>query len=230
MQEEDIQNVLLLVSGGPDSATLAKLAEKEYKEKGTTLNAIYLKTGHPSDDAEIEAANRVAEQLGARLEIIDVSDTVKALGNMKLMIHSEASIMKFGNAIVMSIAMAYCFQANYDAILVGLHKDDADENLEYTRPYMDQIESLASFAYPKSPKILTPFLDMTKVEVFKLGKQLGVDYSITWSCIRGEVQHCGICGACRARNRAFTLAGIEDPTAYESKPVALESVIGKSVQ
>lgn len=218
------KKVLLLISGGPDSATLAKLAEQELKQTGGQLNALYLRTGHPQDDAEIEAANRVASLYGARLEIIDISDTVKALGFDRPMIHSEASIMRFGNAYVLSISMALAFKSSIDEIWVGLHADDARESREYTRNYIDKLEEMAALAYSSYPRIKTPFLNMTKADVFKLGKDIGVDYSVTWSCIRGITVHCGNCGACRSRRRAFNLASITDQTIYEVEPMALDSV------
>lgn len=220
------KKVLILLSGGPDSATLAKLAENELKETGGTLSAIFLKTGHPKDKQELEAANRVANQVGARLEVIDISDTIAALGGKVPTIHSEASIMRFGNSLVMSVAMAYAFEAGHDEVLIALHKDDAEESLEYTQGYMDIIQSLADYAYDNAPTIRVPFLDKNKVEVFQLGKRLNVDYTVTWSCIRGEKMHCGTCGACRARRRAFNLVGITDQTEYEVEPLALDSVAG----
>lgn len=218
------RKVLLLVSGGPDSATLAKLAEQELKTTGGHIAAIYLKTGHPQDEAEIEAANRVASLYNIQLEIIDITSTVRALGADRPMIHSEASIMRFGNAYVLSITMAYAFKAGYDEIWIGLHADDAKESREYTRPYIDHLEEMAQFAYGHGPSIKTPFLQMSKIDVFKLGKELGVDYGMTWSCIRGEKNHCGVCGACRSRRRAFNHAGIVDPTTYDIEPFATDSV------
>ena len=68
--------VVLLVSGGPDSATLAKMVAERRPE--TKVNAIYLRTGHPSDEKEIEAANQIIAEIGGRLEIIDISNTVAA--------------------------------------------------------------------------------------------------------------------------------------------------------
>jgi 7-cyano-7-deazaguanine synthase len=64
---------------------------------------------------------------------------------------------------------------------------------------------------------------MRKPDVFKKGKELGVDYASTWSCIRGSSKHCGECGACRSRRRAFLMAGLSDPTDYAREPLALET-------
>jgi 7-cyano-7-deazaguanine synthase len=58
-------------------------------------------------------------------------------------------------------------------------------------------------------------VDLTKGEVAKVGAQLKVPFDVTWSCYRGEVFHCGKCGACTERKEAFEFAGVEDPTTYQ---------------
>ena len=56
---------------------------------------------------------------------------------------------------------------------------------------------------------------MTKGEIAARGKELGIDYSKTWSCYRGGDKHCGKCGTCVERKEALADAGIPDPTDYE---------------
>jgi 7-cyano-7-deazaguanine synthase len=48
----------------------------------------------------------------------------------------------------------------------------------------------------------------------KIGIRLGVDYSLTWTCYKGEALACGKCGSCTERLEAFRIAGIEDPVEY----------------
>ena len=189
----------------------------------TKVNAIYLRTGHPSDEKEIEAANQIIAEIGGRLEIIDISNTVAALGAKRVLIHSQAAIMPFGNAIVLSIAAAYALAIKADSILIGIHADDAAECSEYTRGFSDAIEKLVAYAHREFPRVETPLISMTKVDVIKAGAKLGVDYSRTWSCIRDAEKHCGQCGACRARRNAFSLAGVEDLTEYVTEPLALQT-------
>ena len=206
---------VLMLSGGPDSATVTKWAMANGHDD---LRAIYLSTGHATDDNELAAADLVAAEVGAPLEIIDVSQMVAALGGRKLLIHSEANIMPFGNAIALSIAVTYARSISATSILMGLHADDAAESAEYRRPFIDGIEALARTT-KSDISILTPFLDMTKSEVFRLGAELGVAYAATWSCIRPGTLHCGFCGACRARARALESIGMADETRY-GRPVA----------
>jgi 7-cyano-7-deazaguanine synthase len=55
---------------------------------------------------------------------------------------------------------------------------------------------------------------MNKEAIVRRGAELGIDYSQTWSCYKGEQLQCGVCGTCVDRKKAFQLAGIPDPTEY----------------
>ena len=61
-------------------------------------------------------------------------------------------------------------------------------------------------------KIHAPFVNMTKSQEIALGMELGVDYSLTWSCYRGGDKPCGTCDSCLLRAKAFEEAGFEDPS------------------
>jgi 7-cyano-7-deazaguanine synthase len=218
------KKIVLLISGGPDSATLAHYAEYSLRDNDLQINALYLRSGHCSDTKEIESANKIIKKIGGRLEITDVRDLVHTLGGGKLLIHSEAAILPFGNMFVLSLTSAYANRIGADEIWIGLHKDDADENIEYTEEFISSLQNVIDSINPNL-KIKVPFISLTKHEVFKKGMELKVDYSTTWSCIRGETIHCGHCGACRSRRRAFNLIGVEDPTIYANTPMALETAV-----
>jgi 7-cyano-7-deazaguanine synthase len=57
---------------------------------------------------------------------------------------------------------------------------------------------------------------MNKGEVVKMGIDLGVDFSHTWSCYRGGDTQCGACPTCQDRKISFKEAGISDPTVYST--------------
>ena len=59
------------------------------------------------------------------------------------------------------------------------------------------------------------FTDITKADIARIGKEIGVDYSLTYSCYKGGEKHCGKCGTCVERREAMAEAGIDDPTIYE---------------
>lgn len=67
-----------------------------------------------------------------------------------------------------------------------------------------------------------PFGDMTKGEMLKSLRDHGLDawLSSSRSCVHTSmrvkgIQHCGVCPACIERRQAFSIAGIEDETAYQ---------------
>ena len=62
-----------------------------------------------------------------------------------------------------------------------------------------------------------PFTGISKTDIAKIGKELGIDYSKTYSCYKGEEKHCGKCGTCVERKEALRDAGIEDTTIYEEE-------------
>jgi 7-cyano-7-deazaguanine synthase len=63
-------------------------------------------------------------------------------------------------------------------------------------------------------EVIRPFISMNKAEIAKLRRELGVDFSKTWSCYKGNDVHCGKCGTCVERREAFMNAGMKDPTVY----------------
>ncbi len=62
---------------------------------------------------------------------------------------------------------------------------------------------------------MTPFVQMSKVDIIEKGLRLGVPYEHTWSCYQANDRACGICSSCHYRREAFRELGLEDPIEYE---------------
>jgi len=62
-------------------------------------------------------------------------------------------------------------------------------------------------------KIHTPLIALSKAEIVRLGRELGVDYSLTSSCYDPSPMGapCGQCDSCLLRLKGFRENGIEDP-------------------
>ena len=68
---------------------------------------------------------------------------------------------------------------------------------------------------------MAPFVSYKKSQIISLGLKLGVDYSHTWSCYRGEDKADPTCATCAERLKAFEEVGVPDPIQYmdvEYKP------------
>ena len=56
-------------------------------------------------------------------------------------------------------------------------------------------------------KIISPFCNITKTEIVKIGLKLGIDYeNETWTCYEGKENPCQKCGTCVEREEAIQLA------------------------
>ena len=64
-------------------------------------------------------------------------------------------------------------------------------------------------------------MQLDKAGIIRLGRSLGVDYSITHSCYdpAPDGAACGRCDACLLRARGFREAGVADPTRYAGSQV-----------
>jgi 7-cyano-7-deazaguanine synthase len=64
--------------------------------------------------------------------------------------------------------------------------------------------------------VVAPFAEMDKADVIRLGDRLGVDLSLTLSCMNPQGgAHCGRCSKCRERRDAFAATALPDRTIYE---------------
>jgi 7-cyano-7-deazaguanine synthase len=71
--------------------------------------------------------------------------------------------------------------------------------------------------------VATPFADLHKEDVIRLGASLGVPLELTLSCMNPQMGeppegripvHCGLCSKCRERRDGFAAARIDDVTTY----------------
>ena len=63
--------------------------------------------------------------------------------------------------------------------------------------------------------LVAPYTAISKTDIARIGKRLGIDYSTTYSCYKGGEHHCGKCGTCVERKEALRDAGIDDNTIYD---------------
>ncbi len=207
-------DALVLLSGGPDSATLLYNVIKQEKKKPL---ALHLSTGLGPNTKEFVAAKSIAETAGAPLQVIDISHFISACGGAMPTIHSEAHVLRFGTAVVLSMATAFAIQNQIPTVWVALHEEDAAEATEYSSEFLDFMNSGVSLI-GESCTIKAPFHNWTKAKILALARKLEVPVDRTWSCVSPiKGKQCGVCGACRARRAAFAKSSIEDKTKYGYK-------------
>jgi 7-cyano-7-deazaguanine synthase len=219
MTQKQKPKCVVVLSGGPDSATVAYWAKKEgYQLYPITFNygQIALK--------ETECAKKIAENLGASTKIIDLSNlkeifgNVTALCNTEIPLTSEFSqpiIVPFRNAIFLSAAVAYAVSVGADKIFYGAQGSDEPFYPDCRREFYQAFEKAARLGTCQEISIQAPFSDMHKSDVIRKASELGVPLESTWSCYLDGAKHCGRCESCVNRKKAFQEAAVPDPTKYE---------------
>jgi 7-cyano-7-deazaguanine synthase len=217
---EQTKKAIIVLSGGPDSATVAYWA----KAQGYQICPITFKYGQIAEK-ESQAAQKIAEKLGASTKIIDLSALkdiftgATSLVSRDIPLTSEFSapiIVPFRNAIFLSAAVAYAVTVGADKIFYGAQASDEPFYPDCRREFYEAFEKAARLGTCQEITIEAPFSDKKKSEVIKEGAKLGVPFELTWSCYLDDAKHCGKCESCVNRKLAFKEAGITDPTEYET--------------
>ena len=127
----------------------------------------------------------------------------------------------FRNGQLISAITAYASaDKEAEVIYFGAHSEDA-ANWAYPDCTPEFIGAMANAVFIgtyKQLRLIAPLTYLDKAGVVRLGTELGVPFANTWSCYKGEAEHCGICPTCRSRREAFIKADIEDPTIYANLP------------
>jgi 7-cyano-7-deazaguanine synthase len=210
---------VLVLSGGPDSATVAYWAKKQ----GYDLNAITFKYGQIATK-ETESAQKIAEKLGVPIKVIDLSTLKEVFGEVTSLCNadipmtssfSQPIIVPFRNAIFLSVAVSYAASIGADKIFYGAQGSDEPFYPDCRREFYKAFETAACLGTGAEFSIEAPFSGRPKSETIRMGAELGVPFELTWSCYFNGLKHCGKCESCVNRKRAFNEAGIRDPTEYE---------------
>jgi 7-cyano-7-deazaguanine synthase len=222
---------VVLLSGGLDSATALAVARRD----GFTPYAMTFRYGQ-RHLVEIDAARRVAAAQGvARHVVVDID--LRLWGGSALT--GDAAVPKdrdvtqesdeipvtyvpARNTIFLSFALAWAEVLGADAIFIGVNALDysgyPDCRPEYVAAF-ERMANLATRAGVEGTQRLTihaPLQHLTKAQIVRLGRELGVDYGLTTSCYdpAPDGTACGRCDACQLRLRGFAEAGSADPIAY----------------
>jgi len=216
-------NIIVLVSGGMDSATLLWLAKKEFEE----VYAISFDYGQ-KHKIELDFAKELVKLANVKKHFIVEIPHLKgiegsALTDEKVEVPSEdypnqppITTVPMRNLNFLAIASSFCDVYQIENIGIGIHSIDSpypDCRAEFASSAEAVINASSVMVAKKKNRIriYTPFLGMTKTDVLKLGLKLGVPYEKTYSCYKGTIPPCGECATCRQRQEAFESLGLKDP-------------------
>ena len=215
-----MKNSAIIVSGGMDSITLL------YDHKDEIALGISFNYGSNHNAREIPFAKMHCERLGIKHITINL-DFMHQYFKSSLLDGAEAipeghyaddnmksTVVPFRNGIMLAIAIGIAESNNLDQVFIANHGGDHTIYPDCRPEFINAIDAAATGTY-NNVKVIAPYTKITKSDIARIGKRLGIDYAETWSCYKGGEVHCGKCGTCVERKEALAEAGIEDKTIYE---------------
>lgn len=127
----------------------------------------------------------------------------------------KSTVVPFRNGIMLSIAIGIAESHQLKYVMMANHAGDHAIYPDCRPEFVKAMSAAAKAGTYADVEVLTPYTNITKTDIARIGKRLGIDYTETWSCYKGGEKHCGKCGTCRERKEALRDAGIEDKTEYE---------------
>jgi len=250
------EKAVVLLSGGVDSSTALAIA----KSGGYELYALSFDYGQ-RHERELASASKVASSLGVQKHLCMKFDLREIGGSaltteievprtrMKKEERKTSSLIPdlsplvpvtyvpARNTIFLSFALAWAEVLEAENIFIGANAVDYSGYPDCRPEYLKAFENMANLATKASVegrmgfKIRAPLISMKKSEIIKTGVELGLDYSLTWSCydpqpgpspsapyqgggkncFSAKLVPCGSCDSCIFRAKGFEEAGIADP-------------------
>ena len=121
------------------------------------------------------------------------------------------------NMVMLSLATSYAISLKADILYYGAHSGDHDIYPDCRKEFVIAMETVIRLCDWHHLQLDAPFIAMDKGDIAILGKKLGVDYLLTWTCYKGLSNACGKCGSCVERLEAFDKADMKDPISYEKR-------------
>jgi len=231
----------VLHSGGVDSTTCLKLAIDQFGAENVTSISVDYGQRHIK---ESEYAKMACDYFGVRHEVVNMAHPPKSM-----LTDAEAEVpnasylelegvsptyVPFRNGQLLSriAGIADAVRGEHDAIIfMGIHAEDA-AGWAYPDCTPEFFGAMANAIYIGTymhVRLQAPLLFMMKQGIVELGEKIGVPWNYTWSCYKGEENHCGTCPTCRARHAGFVAAGLWDPTFYEKDPTHTPTALAESL-
>jgi 7-cyano-7-deazaguanine synthase len=260
MQDTKTKSVVLL-SGGIDSSTALAIAKSEghelyalsfdYNQRHeielNSAKKVALSLGVQKhliikfDLREIGGSALTSEiEVPKKEVILPTHSHLGSVGNSGAVVSSTIPVtyVPARNTIFLSFALAWAEVLGAEDIFIGANAIDYSGYPDCRPEYLKAFEDMANLATKASVdgklrfKIRSPLVTMKKSEIITKGIELGLDYSLTWSCYdpqpekvqsyktqtsKLEIQNltlvpCGRCDSCVFRAKGFQDAGTKDPS------------------
>ncbi len=224
-----MEKVVVLLSGGLDSATCVAIASQGYDVYALTMDY------GSRHSREIEAAKRIASHFDVMDHVIlkvgldaiggssltdknitlDMTRTLDDIGT-----DIPTSYVPARNMTFLSLAVGFAEVVGAGKVYIGANSIDYSGYPDCRPEFIDAFQKVVDVGTRAGVKgqpirIEAPLLHLSKVQIIRKGAELDVPFEHTWSCYSGGEMACGKCEACVLRLAGFREAGLDDPIEYD---------------
>ncbi|MBU1855153.1 MAG: 7-cyano-7-deazaguanine synthase [Nanoarchaeota archaeon] len=190
-------DVIVLTSGGIDSAVVCKLIEKQSDK----ILPLFIDYGQLAAEKEWIACQNIMKDCNLPLpEKMDVRGYGKVipsgLTSSDKHIYEDA-FLPGRNLLFLTLASSYAASKKIKAIAIGLLTEKTHLFPDQTEEFIVNTNFAINSALGDSFMILTPLIKFSKSDVIKLAEKYGIPLDKTYSCHSGKEKYCGKCVACK---------------------------------
>ena len=127
----------------------------------------------------------------------------------------KSTVVPFRNGIMLAIACGIAESNGLKHVMMSNHSGDHAIYPDCRQEFVDAMTAAMTAGTYEHIDLVAPYTAISKTDIARIGKRLGIDYSTTYSCYKGGEHHCGKCGTCVERKEALRDAGIDDNTIYD---------------
>ncbi len=215
---------ILILSGGLDSTVSGWIAKKETDP----VLALTFDYGQRAAGREGEAAAKIAGHLKVphriirfpwlaeltRTSLVDRGTELPHLQEKDLNDPAKgkesAAAVWVPNRNGLFLNVAACFAESLDATLLvtGFNAEEAATFHDNSAAFVETADRFFHYSTQKEVKVTSYTLNLTKVEIAKKARELGVPFQDLWFCYEGGDAPCRVCESCLRDFRAFREAGV----------------------
>ncbi len=220
-----MSDTAVLLSAGLDSAVLAA-----HEARTSRVHPVYVSAGLAWEPQELAMLDRLlaAAPFAALAPLARLSFTVTDLypathwalrGEPPAFDTPDEDVYLTGrNLILLGKAGIHCAQQKIGRLVIGPLAGNPFPDA--TPEFFASMARTLSLGLAHELRVDAPFAGLEKHDVITLGRELGVPFELTLSCMNPkDGLHCGQCSKCRERRDAFHAAGVGDPTPYAVAPI-----------
>jgi 7-cyano-7-deazaguanine synthase len=107
------------------------------------------------------------------------------------------------NGIFLNIAAAFAEGLKAKYVIPGFNLEEAATFPDNSQAYMSVLDQSFSYSTSNQVQVKCYTADLDKRAIVKLGRELGLDFSLVWTCYLGGEKPCGECESCQRFSRAM---------------------------